>query len=129
MPEIDLKIRPSEKYREVIRGEYDGEVPDTDAEYREESDHHEAADAYAEAMAEAPTAEEMGMTRDELDPLTWDDIGVSRDAELVSQMATYFDGMDSDEDTERLRSKLRLLDVDTYAKVQFAAQTEQRQAA
>jgi len=128
MPEtVNITIEPNEKYDSVIRGEAEmDEMPDTEEEWREQSEHHEAAEAYVKTIANTPDPEEMGVDPDELEPLSWDLLSVSDDPDLVAKMATYFEGMNPDEPTDELCAKLRLLDVDTYASVQIAAKAELR---
>lgn len=122
-------VEPSDKYEEVIVGEpVSDEPPATEEDYLEEANYHEATEAYLQTIEGAPTAEDVGTDPDDLDTLSWDLLSVSSDPELVARMATYFDGMDSDEPPEQLRAKLRLLDVETYATVQIAAQAELRAA-
>lgn len=126
MHETDVTIRPSEKYRRVIGGYRLDHEPETDV--KEWSDEErEAADHYTEAMDTAPTQEELNVDEDEIEPLSWDDISVSSDPDLIAKMATYFEGMRPSERTERLRAKLRLLNVEDYANVQVAARQELRE--
>ena len=125
-PTVNICIEPNEKYREVIWGEpVDGHPLDED-EYYDAADYHEAAESYCDVISNAPTAEEYGEDPDHLPTLTWSDIAVSSDPDLVTRMATYFTGMNSSESTERLRAKLRLLDVDVYVEAQIAARAELR---
>lgn len=127
---VELTIRPNDKYDEVIRGELPGdEIPETEAEYLEQSNHAETAESYQRLMDNAPTAEDIAEDPDELDPLSWDMLSVSSDPDLVAKIATYFEGMDPDESTGRLRAKLRLLDCEVYAKAQTAARAELRESA
>ena len=120
-------VEPNEKYRHVINGEVDGRVPDTEAEYREQAPAPDAADAYLETMANAPTAEDIEADHEDIPRLSWSMIDVPSDPDLLSKLATYFDGIDADDPADLIRAKLRLVDVDVYAPAQVAAQAELRQ--
>ncbi len=124
MPEINVTIEPSEKYHEVIHGYHEmaGPAWDEDTEANEET--VEAAESYAETIEQTPTPDEMDMDESEMEPLSWDLFSVSKDPDLVSKMATYFEGMQPDEPTDLLRAKLRLLECETYANAQIAARSE-----
>lgn len=125
---VDVTLEPNDKYDEVIRGE-----PATDdavesiAKYREQTMHLEATEAYLETINNTPDPEDFGHEPDDLDPVSWDDISPSQDPDLVAKIATYFDGMTSDESTGRLRAKCRLLDVKVYINAQIAARAELRE--
>lgn len=125
---VDITIAPNEKYREVIHGDLpeDDGVPETEDEYREQANHPEATEAYLETIENTPDPEEHGVDPDDLDVLTWKDISPASDPDLLSKIATYFDGMHADEPTERIRAKCRLLDVDIYTDAQIAARAELR---
>lgn len=58
--------------------------------------------------------------------LTWADFSPSSDPDLLSKLATYFDGITADEPADRIRAKLRLLDCDVYVRAQIAARGELR---
>ncbi len=122
-----VTIEPNDKYREVILGELpdDEPLPETEAEYRER-EHADAADAYQELIAEAPTPDEIDMNRDEMKTLSWEMISPASDPDLAAKIATYFDGVDADEPTDLIRAKLRLVDVDIYVDAQIAAREELR---
>jgi len=122
-----VTIEPNDKYREVIRGEIpeDEPFPETEAEHQER-EHTEAAEAYQTLIAEAPTADEIGMDREEMETLSWDMLSVASDPDLAAKIATYFDGVDPDEPTDLIRAKLRLLDVEIYTDAQLAAREEIR---
>jgi len=66
------------------------------------------------------------MDREEMETLSWDILSVASDPDLAAKVATYFDGVDSDEPTDLIRAKLRLLDVDIYVDAQVAAREELR---
>lgn len=124
---VTVTVEPSDKYDEVIHGELPtDEVPETEEEYHEVAEHAEATDAFQELVDSAPTTEDLDVDPDELETLSWEMLSVSSDADLVAKMATYFDGMDPDEPTEKLRGKLRMLDVGVYANAQMAARQELR---
>jgi hypothetical protein len=130
-PTIDLTIEPNEKYRRVIGGyihspdDPEPTAPDTD--YSEWPDEHQAAaEEYTRTIDQSPTPEDIGTDPAEIETLSWDLIAVTNDPDLVTQMATYFDGLDPDESTGRLRAKLRLLPVGVYANSQVAARAELR---
>jgi len=57
----------------------------------------------------------------DVEAVSWDDIEPSSDPDLLAKIATYFEGMDPVEPTERLRAKCRLLDVQVYLRAQMAA--------
>ena len=122
-----VTIEPNDKYREDILGELpdDEPLPETEAEYRER-EHADAADAYQELIAEAPTPDEIDMNRDEMKTLSWEMISPASDPDLAAKIATYFDGVDADEPTDLIRAKLRLVDVDIYVDAQIAAREELR---
>ena len=122
MPEVT--IEPNEKYSVVI-GEPEGQAGGM---YHRSTweEHEDAAESYQETVDNSPTTEELDIDESELNPLSWDDFSVSKDPDLVSKMATYFDGMEPDEPTDLLRAKLRLLDCEVYANAQIAAQAELR---
>ena len=122
-----VTIEPNDKYREVILGELpdDEPLPETEAEYRER-EHADAANAYQELIAEAPTPDEIDMNRDEMKTLSWEMISPASDPDLAAKIATYFDGVDADEPTDLIRAKLRLVDVDIYVDAQIAAREELR---
>jgi hypothetical protein len=123
-----VTIGPNDKYREVICGELPGDepIPETESEYQERADHAEAAEDFQTLMDESPTANEVDMDRDEMETLSWDLISPASDPDLAAKIATYFAGIDSDEPTDRIRAKLRLLDVDIYVNAQVAAREELR---
>ena len=123
-----VTIGPNDKYREVICGELpdDEPVPETEEEYQERADHAAAAERFQTVMDESPTADEFGMDRDEMETLSWDMISPASGPDLAAKIATYFDGVDSDEPTDLIRAKLRLLDVDIYVDAQIAAREELR---
>lgn len=130
MHDITIEIEPNEKYRHVVESYHSTEpigdsVPETEAEYREQHPAPDAAEAYHEKLDNAHVPDDVEDM--DLDPVSWDDIGVSSDPDLVAKMATYFDGMDSDEPTDRLRAKLRLLDCEVYVNAQIAARAELRE--
>ena len=122
-----ITIERNKKYREVVEGKwpYDEPLPDTQAGFEEQSDHHEAAEAFVELMESAPEPSEPD---DEMEPLSWDMVSVPKDPDLVAKMATYFDGADPTEPTDQLRAKFRLLDVDRMVNAQLAAREELREA-
>jgi len=127
MHETTVTIEPSEKYRHVVGPRVHDEpamddVPETEEEYREQHPAPDAAEAYEETIANALSPPDDF----EYEPLRWDMISVSSDPDLVSKMATYFDGMSPEESVELLRAKLRLLDVEVYANAQIAAEGELR---
>lgn len=123
-----ITIGPNAKYREVVCGELPGDepIPETEAEYQERVEHAEAAEDYRTLIDEAPTADEVGIDRDAMKTLSWDMISPASDPDLAAKIATYFDGVDSDEPTDLIRAKLRLLDVDIYVHAQVAAREELR---
>lgn len=115
-------IEPNEKYQRVIGlPTYDG---DDWEEWNEEE--QQAADAYRETIDQAPTADDVDIDEDKT--LSWNHFSVSSDPDLVSKMATYFDGVEPDEPTDLIRAKLRLLDCDVYAQAQIASRAEMREA-
>ena len=122
-----VTIEPNDKYREVIRGELpdDEPLPETETEYLER-EHAEAANDYQELIAEAPTADDLDMDRDEMKTLSWEMISPPSDPDLAAKIATYFDGVDPDEPTDLICAKLRLVDVDIYVDAQIAAREELR---
>lgn len=141
MPEI--AIEPNEKYWRVI-DPYQHPENDT-VDWEEWPDEHkEAADAYLETIDGAPTMDDLRgectcgpneacseCPPDEGEPgevptLSWDDISVPKDPDLVAYMATYFDGMWPYEPTDLIRAKLRLLDVEKCANAQIASRAELR---
>ena len=124
-----VTIGPNDKYREVICGELPGDepIPETEAEYQRRSDHAEAAEGFQTLVDESPTADDLDMDREEMETLSWDILSVASDPDLAAKIATYFDGVDSDEPTELIRAKLRLLDVDIYVDAQVAAREELRE--
>jgi len=128
---VDLTIEPNEKYRRVVGGyihspdDPDPTAPDTD--YSEwPAEHQAAADAYTRTVDQSPTPEDIGTDPDEMETLSWDLIAVADDPALVTQMATYVDGLDPWESTGRLLATLRLLPVGVYANIQVAARAELR---
>jgi len=125
---VNLTIGPNDKYRAVIEGRYpDGEGPaETESEHQDRHPAPGVAEQYVEIIENAPEPAEEGKDPDDLPTLTWDLFNVSSDPDLVAKMATYFTDMSPDEATERLRSKLRLLDCDVYAEAQIAARAELR---
>lgn len=123
MNPIELEIAPNEKYRAVIHGDVDGDVADED-EYRAAHPAPDVADEYIEMIDAAPTAEVFGKDPADLDVLTWADISPARDPDLLSTIATYFDGIDPAEPADRIRAKCRLLGVETYTNAQLAAKSE-----
>lgn len=127
MQPIDITIESNDKYRAVIDGDVGGDVPETEAEYTEKAEYAEAAEAYIEVVSDTDShVDEAGIDGERLPTLAWDMLSVSKDPDLVAKMATYFGGMTPDEPTDVLRSKLRLLPVETYATVQVAARAELR---
>jgi hypothetical protein len=125
MLNVDLTIEPNAKYRRVIGGYRGDHEPATDHEEWSDEE-REAANEYTTAMDSAPEPDELDIDEDDIEPLSWEMLSVSSDPDLVTRMATYFDGMDAHERTERLRAKLRLLDVEDYVNVQVAARNELR---
>jgi len=128
MPQsVTSTIAPNDKYREVIHGELpdDEPAPETEAEYQER-EHADAAEGFLDVISEAPTAEDLDTDREEMKTLSWDMLSVASDADLVAKIATYFDGVDAGEPTDRIRAKLRLLNVDVYVDAQIAARQELR---
>ena len=125
MHELTISIEPNEKYHRVIdplegvRGER------TDYEDWSEEE-QEAADAYIETVEAAPTTEELDKDEEDIKTLSWEDISPASDPDLISKVATYFDGMHADEPADRLRAKCRLLDVEVYVNAQIAARSELR---
>lgn len=126
---VNVTIEPSDKYREVILGELPkpGDY-ETQAGFEEASEYDDATEAYLETIENTPDPEEYGMEPEDHEVLTWDDISPSRDPDLLAKIATYFDGLEPDEPTERLRAKCRLLDVDLYVNAQIASRAELREA-
>lgn len=124
-PTVSVRIEPNEKYRRVISTYTDPEPAEEPWEEWPE-EHQEAADGYVEVVDSAPSAEELDKDPDDLETLSWDLLSVASDPDLAAKMATYFDGVDSDEPTEKIRAKLRLLHVEDYADVQLAARQELR---
>jgi hypothetical protein len=125
---VDITIAPNDKYAKVIRGEAEfDDPPETEAEFKEQSDHHEASEAYLKTIHNTPDAEEYVDNPDDLPTLSWDMISPASDPDLLSKLATYFDGMDPDEPAEKLRAKCRLLPVGVYTDAQVAAKAELRQ--
>lgn len=125
-----VTIEPNDKYREVVLGKLPNadDVPETEAEYNEVADHADTADAFVTLTDEAAdVADEYVEDPDELPTVSWEDLSVSSDSDLVAKMATYFDGVTPDEPLALIRSKLRLLDVDVYINAQLAARAELRQ--
>lgn len=126
---VTLTIEPNDKYHEVIRGEPEfDETPETDAECREQADHHDAAEAYQQTINNTLDAADYVDDPDDLPTLSWDDISPSSDPDLLAKIATYFDGMEPDEPTDALRAKCRLLNVEVYADAQIAATAELKDA-
>ena len=128
---VDLTIEPNEKYRRVVGGythspnDPESTAPNTD--YSEWPDEHQAAaDEYTKTIDQSPTPEDIGNDPAEMATLSWDLISVASDPDLVTKMATYFDGLAPDKSTGRLRAKLRLLPVGVYANTQVAARAELR---
>jgi hypothetical protein len=128
---VDLTIEPNGKYCRVVGGythspnDPNPTAPDTD--YTEWPDEHQAAaDGYTKTIDQPSTPEDIGNDPAEMETLSWDLISVASDPDLVTTMATYFDGLEPDESTGRLRAKLRLLDVGVYANTQVAARAELR---
>lgn len=120
---IDLRIEPTGKYDAVILGYSEMEGPAWDDDHEADDSTAAAAHSYANTMENIQDA---GDDASEGDTLTWSHLSVASDPDLVAKMATYFDGIYPDEPTERIRSKLRLLDVEVYATVQVAARSELR---
>jgi len=128
---VELTIEPNEKYRRVIggysHGAADPEPTAPDTRYTEWPDEHQAAaDEYTKTIDQSPTPEDIGEDPAEIETLSWDLISVASGPDLVTKMATYFDGLQPDEPTGRLRAKLRLLPVGVYANTQVAARAELR---
>lgn len=131
---VDMGIAPNDKYDRVLGLHEPAQDEDTDVSEASETDdwedwpddHKQAADAYVETMADAPTAADYEEDPDDMDTLTWGMISTSSDPDLLSKIATYFEGMEPDEPTDLLRAKCRLLDVDVYANAQIAARQELR---
>jgi len=115
-------IEPNEKYRAVINGETDYTYKD-EQEYRDKHPAPGAADAYLEMI---DSAAEPDPEHVRVEPLSWSMTNVASDPDVVKKMATYFDGMDTDEPTDLLRAKLRLVEIDVYVNAQIAAQAELR---
>ena len=92
----------------------------------EDTETIEAAESYACTIEDTPDPTNADVEPEE-QHLSWDLFSVSSDPDLVAKMATYFDGMEPDEPTGRLRAKLRLLDCEVYANAQIAAQAELRE--
>ncbi|MFW5918243.1 MAG: hypothetical protein ACOCR0_02055 [Haloferacaceae archaeon] len=127
--ETTVTIAPNGKYDEVIRGELvtDDDTPTTEEVYKKAAEYSEAANQYLELKHEASEAAEEYVDDPEgLPTVSWHDLSVSSDADLVAKMATYFDGVSPDEPTDLIRAKLRLLDVDVYIDAQAAATAELR---
>ena len=120
---VELTIEPNDKYDRVVGG-YSADVNRQESYHEWPAEHQEAADGYVEAIESAPTEVADIAAPEELDALRWEDIAPASDPDLIAKVATYFEGMEPDEPTERLRSKCRLLDVETYANAQFAARQE-----
>jgi len=64
---------------------------------------------------------------DEREELSWDLFSPANDPDLLANIATYFEGMEPSEPTDRLRAKCRLLDCDVYATAQTASRAELRE--
>lgn len=61
--------------------------------------------------------------------LSWENVSVADDGDLLAKIATFFDGMEPDEPRELLRAKCRLLPVEPYVHAQAAAEEELRNQA
>lgn len=150
MFEVDITIRPNEKYRYVVEGESptepavdpDGDGTDPRAnpsipedekanrfgarETEPPEEWDETADAFTDVVAATPSAEDFDLEPEDV-PLSWEHFSVASDPDLLAKIATYFEGMDPDEPTGRLRAKCRLLDPEAYANAQLAAREELRE--
>jgi hypothetical protein len=120
-----VTVEPNEKYWRVI--DPVEHVHGEDTGYEDWSDEEkEAADAYAETVQGAPTADAIGMDEEDLDPLTWDMVSPPNDPDLLARMATYFEGINPPDDSDLIMAKLRLLDVEQMVNAQLAAKAEAR---
>lgn len=120
---VDLTIEPNAKYDRVVGG-YSADIDRQEPHHEWPEEHQEAADGYVEAIEDAPTEVADIADLEARDALRWEDIAPASDPDLIAKVATYFHGMEPDEPTERLRSKCRLLNVETYCNAQFAARQE-----
>lgn len=142
MPTITVK--PSEKYRYVVEGETPTEpdtsgprsnpsIPEDEAKNRfgereseVDDEWRESADSYLETIDNTPNPEDFGCDPDDYPELTWDMISPPNDPDLLTRMATYFEGIATTDDSDLIRAKLRLLDVEQMANAQIAAKAETR---
>lgn len=94
------KVQPSDRLKAVVDQEYGAGVD-------------EEIDAFWSAIESAPTPEDYG-AEPRVEPLTWDDLGVTTDEDELRRLAEFFDGVDPGEDPEVIRERLGTVDVEVY---------------
>lgn len=117
----DEQVEPNARYDAVFGTNYalDAEpgTPDRRAELENErllQSTHREREVAARRMDDPDYSEEYE-TRE--DPLSWDDLGVTEDPQLLASICSFFTGVSSGEPVEEIRRKLRTADVEHYANV------------
>lgn len=115
----DETVEPNARYDAVFGTNYAGLDPDSERmeELREETTRE--AGVLAEVEEEQDRLEREGVTpdEDEADVLTWDDVSVAEDAQLLASICSFFTGVSSGEPVEEIRRRLRTVDVEHYVNV------------
>lgn len=137
MDEITITLQPNELYHAVINDHQFGDIATMGApdQYMQEHPIFEYAAAFSlwvDAVVrrspqifetEAEIRREKGLSAFEFPDLTWTDVSLPEDEDILRRMAGYFEGVECDEPTDLIRSKLRLLPVQQAINAQIAATT------
>lgn len=117
----DEQVEPNARYDAVFGTNYalDSEsgTPDRRAELEQErllQSTHAEREVAARRMDDPNYSEEY---ETEEDPLSWDDLGVTDEPQLLASICSFFTGVSSGEPVEEIRRKLRTADVEHYANV------------
>jgi len=115
----DEQVRPNARYDAVFGTNYAGLDPDSDRmeDLREETTRE--AGVLRAVEDEQDRLDEQGVVPDEddMDVLTWDDVSVTHEPQLLASICSFFTGVSSGETVERIRRKLRTVDVEHYTNV------------
>lgn len=116
----DEQVEPNARYDAVFGTNYalDSETgtPDRRAELEQErllQSTHREREVLGRKWSEANYSDRE--TRE--DPLSWDDLSVTDDSQLLASICSFFTGVSSGEPVEEIRRKLRTADVEHYANV------------
>lgn len=110
----DTTVEPNARYDAVFGTNYAGLDPDSDRMEELRDDTRTERRTMGEEWAEANYSDDYE-TRE--DPLSWDDLSVTDEPQLLASICSFFTGVSSGEPVEEIRRKLRTADVEHYANV------------